>query len=215
MLASVSCSAIARGAVGNSMHLFGNLGHVVILGPLALAAMLYLFAIGARRDAYAFAAALIACLATTLFAKLFFDVCGERAPVLDIESPSGHESFSAVVYGCLAVLVATGRPQRHQIPVYCAAALLILLIGVARVVSYAHTPQDVVFGLLIGVSAAILFRRLRGEPQPMPVPWRAIAFLSPFTLFLTFGALLFLRNWTPEYFIGAGRQIGVRFGLCI
>jgi membrane-associated phospholipid phosphatase len=198
------------------MHLFGNLGHAVILGPLALTTMLYLLAIGARRDAYTFAAALIACLASTLFAKLFFDVCGARVPILNVESPSGHESFSAAVYGCLGVLVATGRPQRQQILVYGAAALLILLIGLARVATQAHTPQDVEFGLLIGVSAAILFRWLRREPQPMPVPWRTIAFLSPFTLFLAFGALLFLRNWTPEYFIDAvGRQFGVRYGLCL
>jgi len=197
------------------MHLFGNLGHIALLGPLSLAIVFYLAAIGAQRDAFAFAAALVVCLAATLVAKLLFDVCGAR--IFDIESPSGHESFSAMVYGGVALLVATGRPARQQVIVYAAAALLILAIGVGRVASHAHTPPEVALGLLIGLGAAILFRGLRGKAAaPMPVPWRALAFFSPVALALAFGALLFLRHWTPEYFIAAfGRRVGAHYGLCI
>jgi membrane-associated phospholipid phosphatase len=198
------------------MHLFGNLGHVVILGPLALATMLYLVSIGERRDAYAFALALIFCLATTVFAKLFFEACGPRLPTLGIETPSGHESFSAAVFGCLAVLVATGRTARQQGVVYGSAAILVLLIGCGRVASGAHTPEEVAFGLLIGVSATLLFRALRGEPKPFRVPWRAITLFSPAALILAFAALLFMRHWTPEYVIDAvGRSLGAHYGLCV
>ena len=196
------------------MHLFGNLGHVALLGPLSLAIILYLVAIGARRDALAFALALAACLVATLVAKLLFDVCDSR--IANVESPSGHESFSAIVYGGLALLVATGRPARQKIAIYAAATLLILLIGVGRVASWAHTPQEVAVGLGIGLLAILLFHGLRGEAQPIAVPWRTLALLSPFALALAFGALFFLRHWTPEYFLAAlGRRFGAHYGLCI
>jgi membrane-associated phospholipid phosphatase len=200
--------------ISESMHLFGNLGHVALLGPLSLAVILYLVAIGARRDALAFAAALAVCLVATLAAKLLFDVCDSR--IANVESPSGHESYSAIVYGGIALLVATGRPARQQMAIYAATALLILLIGIGRVASRAHTPQEVVLGLLIGIAAAFLFRRLRGDAHSIAVPWRALALLSPFALALAFGALVFLRHWTPEDFLATlGRQFGAHYGLCI
>jgi hypothetical protein len=198
------------------MHIFGNLGHIVILAPLSLAVIGYLISLGARRDAFAFAFALIACLSATLFAKLFFEACGARIPLFQIESPSGHESFSAAVYGGIAVLAATGRPKRQQTLIYAAAALLILLIGFARVATGAHTPVEVEFGLLIGVASTILFRALRWEAALLPVPWRAIALLSPFVLVLAFAGLALVRHWTPEYFIDAvGMRIGAHFRLCV
>ncbi len=197
------------------MHLFGNLGHITLLGPLSLATIFYLLSIGARRDAVAFAAALLACLVATLLSKLFFEACGGRLPALDIETPSGHESFSAAVFGCLAVLVAAGRAAWRQILVFGVAALLIALIGIGRVAAYAHTPEEVAFGFLIGASATMLFRLLRGEPKPIQVPWRAIALLSPAALVLAFAALVFMRHWTPEDSIEAiGRDLNAHYGLC-
>jgi membrane-associated phospholipid phosphatase len=196
------------------MHLFGNLGHVALLGPLSLAIILYLVAIGARRDALSFALALAACLIATLVAKLLFDVCDSR--IANVESPSGHESFSAMVYGGVALILATGRPARQRFAIYATAALLILLIGVGRVASWAHTPQEVAVGLAIGVLATLLFHRLRGDAQPVAVPWRTLALLSPLAATFAFGALLFLRHWTPEYFLAAlGRQFGAHYGLCL
>jgi undecaprenyl-diphosphatase len=196
------------------MHLFGNLGHVALLGQLSLAIIVYLVTIGARRDALAFASALAACLIATLIAKLLFDVCDSR--IANVESPSGHESFSAVVFGAIALLIATGRPTRQQIVIYAAATLLVLLIGIGRIASWAHTPQEVAVGLVIGLLATILFHWLRGDAKPIAVPWRSLALLSPFALAFAFGALFFLHRWTPEYFLAAlGRRFGAHFGLCI
>lgn len=150
------------------MHVFGNLGHVVILGPLSLATLFYLLAIGARRDASAFALALLACLATTVGAKLFFSLCGGgHAPHLRMESPSGHESFSAAVYGCIALIVAAGRPRLQQFLIDGAAALLLALIGIGRVAQHAHSPQEVAVGLSIGIAATILFHWRRGQAHPL------------------------------------------------
>jgi hypothetical protein len=113
------------------------------------------------------------------------------------------------------LLVATGRPKLQQILIDGAAVLLIALIGVGRVAARAHSPQEVAFGLSIGIAAAILFQWLRGPAKPLPVPWRAIALLSPLAIVLAFGALLFLRHWTPEDFIEElGRRLGAHFGLC-
>jgi hypothetical protein len=100
--------------------------------------------------------------------------------------------------------------------IYGATALLFVLIGAARVVTRAHTPEEVVAGLLIGVVSAVLFRWLRGEAGLFPVPWRALAFLSPFALALAFAGLVVARNWSPEYFIDAvGQRLGAHFGICL
>jgi membrane-associated phospholipid phosphatase len=198
------------------MHLFGNLGHVVLLLPLSLALLGYLVSIGARRDVGALALSLVACLTITLFAKLFFEACGGKVPHLRIESPSGHESFSAAVYGCLAILIATGRPARQRLVIYAGAALLILLIGFARVVTRAHTPEEVALGLLIGVASTVLFRSLRREPRLLPIPWRGIALVASPAFAFAFVALLLAGHWTPEYIIDAiGRRLGAHFGLCV
>jgi membrane-associated phospholipid phosphatase len=165
--------------MNNSMHLFSNLGHVVILAPLSLILIFYLISIGARRDAIAFAAALIVCLTITVFAKLFFEACGARNAFSAIESPGGHASFSAVIYGVLSLLVAAGRPTAQRVALISGAALLILLIGFSRVASGAHTPQEVAAGLLIGGLSIALYRALRAEPRRLAPPWRRIALAAP------------------------------------
>lgn len=86
--------------MNNSMHLFSNLGHVVILAPLSLILIFYLISIGARRDAIAFAAALIVCLTITVFAKLFFEACGARNAFSAIESPSGTQASAPSSMAC-------------------------------------------------------------------------------------------------------------------
>ena len=54
---------------------------------------------------------LVVCLVAAVLAKLVFHAC-ETQTILafGIESPSGHVSFSATFYGCLALLVGAGAP---------------------------------------------------------------------------------------------------------
>jgi membrane-associated phospholipid phosphatase len=198
------------------MHYFGSLGHVVLVIPLAIATLLYLTWIGARRDAAAFAIALVVCLVATVLSKLALATCGVQMSTLSIESPSGHESFAAAVYGGLAALLATGRPIARQLALFAAAAALVLLVGLGRVASGAHTPAEVALGLMIGVASVLLLEGLRQRPKRIDPPWRQIWIASPAVLAVAFLALRTGAHWTPEGAIDAvGERIGAHYGLCI
>jgi membrane-associated phospholipid phosphatase len=198
------------------MHLFGNLGHVVILFPTSLGLIGFLVWSGARRDAFAFAFALMVCLATTLLAKLAFQACGDGTPTLGIQSPSGHASFSATVYGCLAILLATGRPIGERILLCGGATLLALFVGLSRVFDEVHTSQEVGLGLLIGFACSMLFFMSRVRPQRLVLPTRAIALSLPLVFGLAAFGLLLGRHWTPEPFIESiASKIGAYMNLCV
>jgi membrane-associated phospholipid phosphatase len=197
------------------MHLIGTLGHSLLLLPASFGLIGLLLLAGSRRDALAFVVALLIGLTATLLAKLTFEACLWGISTLRIESPSGHASFSALVYGCLAVLVATGRPIGQRLLIAVGASGLILLIGFSRIAVEVHTPEEVVLGLLIGAAGVVLFAALRGQPRRLAIPWGALAFASPFAIVLALCVLLLTRNWTPEPLIDAlARHIGVQFGLC-
>jgi membrane-associated phospholipid phosphatase len=197
------------------MHLIGILGHSLLLLPASFGLIGLLLLAGSRRDALAFVVALIVGLTATLLAKLAFEACLWGISTLRIESPSGHASFSALVYGCLAVLVATGRPIGPRLLIAAGATGLVLLIGFSRIAVEVHTPEEVVFGLLIGIAGVLLFAALRGKPGRLAIPWGALAFASPFAIGVALCVVLLTRNWTPEPVIDAlARHIGVRFGLC-
>src|SRR5579862_3499034 len=98
----------------------GNLGHVALLIPAALVIIGLLLWLGRRADALAFGAALAAALLATLAAKLTIYTCESRTPWLGLESPSGHVSFAAAFYGCVAILAAAGRPLSQRVIVYAA-----------------------------------------------------------------------------------------------
>jgi membrane-associated phospholipid phosphatase len=199
----------------DAMHYFGSLGHVVLLAPLAAATLLYLTWIGARRDAAALLFALMVCLVATVLSKLLLATCGVQLSALPIESPSGHESFAAAVYGGLAALLATGRPVQRQLAFFAAAAALVLLVGLGRIASGAHTPAEVAVGLMIGLAAVLLFEGLRQRPQRIDLPWRRILIASPAVVAVAFLALRTGAHWTPEYAIDRiGERIGAYYGLC-
>ncbi|MDY7082397.1 MAG: phosphatase PAP2 family protein, partial [Halobacteria archaeon] len=61
--------------------------------------------------------------------------------------PSGHAVGSTVVYGTLAVVL--DRWERRDR--YVAAAVLVAVVAVSRVVTGVHYPADVLAGVLIGV----------------------------------------------------------------
>jgi membrane-associated phospholipid phosphatase len=160
---------------------------------------------GRRADAVAFGAALTVSLLTTLVAKLAFHACGSEIPAFGIESPSGHASFSGVFYGCVALIVAAGRPLWQRIGIYAGTALFVLFVGVSRVVVEAHTLPDVVAGTLIGMIAILAFQALRGPSRLFVLPTRVMALGIPASAVLALTILVFARHWTPEYLIESGR----------
>jgi undecaprenyl-diphosphatase len=97
-------------------------------------------------------------------------------PLVDVGSPSfpsGHALLSAAVYLSLAVVAARAiATRRVRLYVLGAAATLVALVGVTRVLLGVHYPTDVVAGwivgglwaLVCGLEARTLQRRGTVEP---------------------------------------------------
>jgi membrane-associated phospholipid phosphatase len=185
------------------MSHIGNLGHSAILLPAALVLCGFLLWSDRRADARALIAAIGVCLAATLIAKIAFFACESRVFLPEIRSPSGHASFSTTFYGCLALIVAAGRPSWQRALVYAGTALFVLLIGASRIVVEAHTLTDVWAGAAIGAVSVLVFQALRGPPRRLAVPFVALAFGVPVGAVLISIILLFARHWTPEARIDA------------
>jgi len=197
------------------MSHIGNLGHSAILLPASLALFCFLLWLGRRADALAFLAAVIVCLVAALVAKLAFHACESRDLAFGIESPSGHVSFGAVFYGCLALLVCAGRPLWQRIVIGAGATLFVVLIGASRIVVWAHTLPDVVAGLAIGMVSILVFQALRGPPRPLALSFSAIAFGAAVGVALVVVILSFARHWTPEPLIEAAAwRLGLWLDAC-
>jgi membrane-associated phospholipid phosphatase len=208
--------ALGRPFQRGAMSHIGHLGHSAILFPASLAFFGCLLWFDRRADAIAFSAALAACLLATLVAKLAFHACGSEISAFGIESPSGHTSFSATFYGCLALIVTAGRPLWQRTGIYAGTALLVLLVGVSRVLVEAHTAPDVIAGTSIGMSAILVFQVLRGPSRPFVMPTWAMALAIPASAVLALTILVFARHWTPEDLIKtAGLRIDRFFGVCM
>ena len=198
------------------MSHIGHLGHSAILFPASLVFFGCLLWFDRRSDAMAFGAALTVCLLATLVAKLAFHACGAQIPAFGIENPSGHTSFSAVFYGCVALIVAGGRPLLQRTGIYAGTALFVLLVGVSRVVVEAHTLPDVIAGTFIGMIAILVFQALRGPSRPFVIPYRMMALGIPASAVLALTILVFARHWTPEDLIEtAGLRLDQFFGVCM
>jgi hypothetical protein len=185
------------------MHLVTNLGDLAVLLPASLGLIAFLAWIGAREDAAAFAAATALCLLAALLAKLAFAACGAQYDLLGVESPSGHTAFSAMFYGCLALLFATGRTLTQRLAFYAGAAALVLLIGASRVALLAHSVAEVVVGLGIGAISIGLFRALRVSSEPLQFSAQTIVRLSPFAALYAACLLLLAGHWSAEPVIDA------------
>jgi membrane-associated phospholipid phosphatase len=197
------------------MHLITNFGDFIVLLPAAICLAAFLYLYGARSDAVSYSLALFACLTAALFAKLAFAACSDGYASGAIESPSGHAAFSAAFYGCLAIVLATGRSIDRRLALYLAAAALTAMIGISRVAIQAHTGPEVLVGLAIGAASIALFCFLRVRPERLDLTSRQMVRLSPLALFYAFGVVALAGHWSPEPVIHHfAKFIGVDFHIC-
>jgi membrane-associated phospholipid phosphatase len=130
---------------------FGNLA---ILLPLAATIFVWLYLSGASRPAAWWAVAVILCVGATAALKIVFWGC---PPVPDLHSPSGHASFSTLVYGATGLIVAVeGRRGAAQVAMTLSAGL-IFGIALSRLEFGAHSVPEVVLGLTIGGACLVVF----------------------------------------------------------
>lgn len=88
--------------------------------------------------------------------------------------PSGHTTYSLVVYGFLAVLAGRELSMAARRIVYAFAAAFISLVAFSRLYLGAHWLSDVIGGALLGLTwvafVGIAYRRHpRGRVEPLPL----------------------------------------------
>lgn len=136
--------------------------------PVALLVALTLCVQARWRVAAAWVTAVVGVLGTIAVLKVLGYACGWLWPVLAperlaIRSPSGHAGSATVVYGGLVGLAAARAPWGGRGALIAAAFVAGLGIGATRLSLAAHTPGEVVVGLLIGLAGAVAFALLAGE----------------------------------------------------
>ncbi|MDP4757456.1 MAG: phosphatase PAP2 family protein [Sphingorhabdus sp.] len=131
----------------------GGIQRYVIVGILALA----LWRWSGRGAALAMAVATLASALTSDILKSFFARARpDLVPQLDLISspafPSGHATNAAVVYLLFIMLVPQARHPAWRL----AAAAMILLMGLSRILLNVHWPTDVIGGWMLGASFALM-----------------------------------------------------------
>lgn len=82
--------------------------------------------------------------------------------------PSGHSTQAVVVWGLLAAFAVSGpwrTTRRFRVPVLCAAAVVILLIGLSRIYLGVHWVTDVAGGFALGGAWLALLLAARSRRQ--------------------------------------------------
>lgn len=89
--------------------------------------------------------------------KFIFLAWGIGSATYNFTGFSGHTTMSAAIWPVLFWLLTGGyRPLVHRTMV-TVGFLLPVLIGISRVILNAHSPSEVVSGLILGMSASGLF----------------------------------------------------------
>jgi membrane-associated phospholipid phosphatase len=129
-----------------------DLGESSILLSTAAAASGWFWISRQRHLALAWLFCIGGCAATMVLLKIAFLACGDLVLNGTVHTPSGHSSMSTIFYGAVALTVQRAPPggTRHPFLLLGMGAGLALAIGISRVIISAHTPQEVVFGLLVG-----------------------------------------------------------------
>jgi membrane-associated phospholipid phosphatase len=165
--------------------------------PLAVLVLVALLASGWSRGAIAWACAVAGCGVAMVVFKVAFGAasagCGAMVQASPVFSPSGHAALSAVVYGGLAVLSGRQMPPLARALIGLATATWIGLIASSRVAVQAHTPFEVVSGLIVGLGAvAWMIYMLRQSAGPR-VLLPQLAAVVIIVLWLTYGS-----HWRVE-----------------
>lgn len=159
---------------------FGNSALTLLLA-CAVAAYLALVLKRLRLGAALLLATMGGTAFTLLVLKLAFRVCG-GGPVA---SPSGHAAMSAVVYGCLGLLLSRGSPYRPQI--LAATAAFVAAIAFSRVELGAHTALEVAIGLAVGSACAAGFGLVLRHEPPGPLRWKPFLPIAALVIAAAYG----------------------------
>jgi len=136
------------------MSALTDFGDVAIILPLSLVVLAWLLYNGSRQAAALWLIVVGFCVGLTAFLKVYLYIC---PPASDLVSPSGHSSFSVLIYGAIAVIIAAEQRGWLRALILVSGAILFLGIAGSRVWVKAHSVPEVVIGTSIGIATLTLF----------------------------------------------------------
>jgi membrane-associated phospholipid phosphatase len=136
-----------------ALKVLTEFGDSAVLVPLAATMLLWLSLTHSLRSAAWWAIAVALCTGLTGVLKISFYGC---APTAHLHSPSGHGSFGTLVYGAMALVLATESAGWKRISAISGGVGFIFAIAVSRLV-LAHSVLEVGVGLVIGVFSLAVF----------------------------------------------------------
>jgi hypothetical protein len=136
-----------------ALKVLTEFGDSAVLVPLAATMLVWLLFTYSLRTAVWWAVAVALCTGLTGVLKVSFYGC---PPTAYLHSPSGHGSFGTLVYGAMALVLATEGVGWKRISAVSGGVGFIFAILVSRLV-LAHSVVEVGLGLVIGVVALAVF----------------------------------------------------------
>ena len=186
-------------------------GNSAVLALLGLVLALWLQQRGGTRPALIWTVSLLACVATIAALKLYFLGCPLRE--FGLRSPSGHAGFSAFVYGGVTLCVAQDPTPWRRWILSLLGCLWIARIAWSRYAVHAHTPIEILFGLVVGCAFLLLFAHHAG-----PLPKQHFPFVAAALLVAACTLAFYLFDWRPNFehlLRWLGRHYIRQNGLCI
>ena len=110
--------------------------------------------------------------------------------------PSGHSAMSASVLGGIAYLL------KHKKLVCTLLVCLILLIGFSRLWLGVHTPQDVICGLLIGLTLIFIVNKIINRAEEKPDRYLYLALIVNVLAILALVYIRYFSTYRMDYIEG-------------
>lgn len=157
-----------------------GVGDLAVLLPLSAAIFVWLLWAQRQREALRWLIAVLFAAGGTGLLKIYFLSCPLAG---DLHSPSGHTAFSTLVYGALALLVASNLRGWRRWAVVAAGAGLVGAIAGTRLLLGFHTVEEVFLGLMMGLVGLVLFRghpldRFGGRAPLKPLLFAAVLLIA-------------------------------------
>jgi membrane-associated phospholipid phosphatase len=147
--------------------LVSRFGESTWLLPGAMLIALWLYHRSMPATALRWLAATAMTSALTLITKVAFMGWGVGIAAWDFTGISGHSAMSAAVLPVLLYLCApASRPRMARLAAVCGIGLA-LLIGWSRLELQAHSPSEVVSGVVLGLAVSVAFLSWPG-PKGLP-----------------------------------------------
>jgi membrane-associated phospholipid phosphatase len=184
-----------------------DFGDSAVLLPLSAVMLVWLLAAQRYRTAMWWAGALALLGILTGGLKVMFAAC---PPTRALNSPSGHTGFSMLVYGALALLIASNRRTLGRALILLTAITFAAAIAISRVILGMHSIPETILGLAIGSACLALFAVGYDRREQRSGSLVALAVIVALTVGLLHGHRL---NFEHDM-RGIGDWIGLRQLLC-